>query len=155
MVSTTFRRASEQTRAPFFSSSRSHSHPLHFPGFLSQISAGLRLSRPFFMRSFYDVLSLVFASDLSITQKTRVSSDPLHKDRHTYPQTFCHRAELRSAWERALLSARFCKHHCRTSVDSEFSTRSCRFFSESSSRLNLGSQSGAFFLFQQISLPVI
>ena len=88
----------------------------------------------------YDVLSRVFASGLSITQKPRVSSDPLHKDRHTYPQTFSvivHDSAIIIA-EPVLIP--------------NVQPKVVGFCSGNSSRLNLGSQGGVFFFFQQISL---
>ena len=70
------------------------------------------------------------------------------------PILLCHRADLRSAWERSLLSARFCNHHFRPLLIPNFQPEVVGFSSGNSSRLNLGSQGGAFFLFQQVSLPV-
>ena len=62
---------------------------LYLPGCLSRISPASILFCHFgSLTEAYDVLSRVFASDLSITQKNRVSSDLLRKDRHTYLQTF-------------------------------------------------------------------
>ena len=100
MASTTFRRASEQTGAPllfgleisfssFSSLLRSSTSQVVCPRSLQAFGSPVLIYAPLRSRNeAYDVLSRVFVSGLSITQKPRVSSDPLHKDRHTYPQTF-------------------------------------------------------------------
>ena len=126
VVSTTFRRASEQTGAPLL-------FGLGVPSALPS-----SLIRLFVYRNeAYDILSRVFAPDLSITQ---------HKDRQMYPQSFSVNVPNFEAHGNVpFFSARFCNHQCRTSVDSDFLTGSCRVFVlGNSSRLNLGSQCGAF-----------
>ena len=98
LVSTTFRRVLEQTRAPLlfgletsfssFSFLRSSTSQVFCPRSLRGLGSPVLTYAPLWLQErILRYPQSCFASDLSITQKPRVSSDPLHKDRHTYPQS--------------------------------------------------------------------
>ena len=97
---------SERAGAPLLSLPQDHifisfvsSEKHYFFAFLSQVFADLAAPL-WLLDEAYQVLNRVIASGLSITQKPRVSSDPLHKDHHAYPHAFsCHRAQIRGTQE--------------------------------------------------------
>ena len=125
----------------------------YLPGFLSQISAGLRLSRPYLCASLAPrtkptISSVAFClRSFNHTKAQGFLRSSAQGSSHVSPHLLCHRAELRNAWKRCLLSARFCNHHCRTSVDSEFSTGSCRVLFWKLTATQLGFTKRGFLLF--------
>ena len=97
-----------------------------------------------------------FASDLSITQRPRVSSDPLHKDRHTFTQSSlssCRNAKRMETFPSFPRDSAFI--NAEPLFMQNFQPEVVGFCSGNSSRLNFGSPGGAFFFFQQMSLPDI
>ena len=99
------------------------------------------------MTEAHDVLSRVFASDLSITQKPRVSSDPLRKDRHSHPHTFsvivwnfdaCGKVSSFVPRDPAIIIA-------EPLLIPNFLPEVVGFCSGNSSRFNFGSQGSTFF----------
>ena len=137
----------------FFSAARPHIQLIRFFGEASPPTFSVPdLCRPSGLASFIcatgacDVLRRVIASDLVITQKPRISSDPFYTRAVT---------AISKHMGTFLLSARFCNHHCRTSVDSDFSIgllSSFLFWKLISIQLEFSRQN---YFFPQISLPDI
>ena len=134
MASTTFRQASEQTGAPllfgleisfssFSSLLRSSTSQVVCPRSLRAFGSPVLIYAP--LRSWneaYDVLSRVFASGLSITQKPMVpqilcTKIVTHNPKPSLPS--CRTSKRMGTFPS--FSARFCNRQCRTSGDAEFS----------------------------------